>query len=500
MSQILDTLKAQLATWYDYGHISSVLSWDQETYMPEAAASERADQLALIAEQMQAVLSSDELKTTLSKWIDLETGKIKIGASIEEAAALKKTYKRWKDANCLPPDFVSRWAKTTSKAQFHWQSARTENNFSAFAPHLQTIIDMIKERANYIDPKKNAYDLCLDEYEPGLSVADCNQFFASLKAPLVDLLQEMTEKTASFPTLTGVKVPIQSQWEFGMTIAHDIGFDFKRGRQDKSTHPFTLDMGRNDVRITTRLKEDDFTEAFSSTIHELGHALYQQGLPEAWQGIAVGESVSLGIHESQSRFWENMIAKRPSFWSHYFPQLQSKCPEAFSNWTQNAFIQSLHHVKPGLIRVEADEISYCLHIMLRFDCERALILDGLDVKDLPEFWKQKMQDYLGITPDTDANGVLQDVHWSAGLFGYFPTYAIGSVVAAQLWDALAHTHPKIEEEIAAGNFKTVLTWLQESIHQKGSLYEPKALVKNSTGSDIDTAPFLQYLSQKYRAL
>ena len=500
MSNMLQELKSLFSPWYQYQHISSLLSWDQETYMPESAAEQRADQLALMAKHMQEVMTSDQMGEGLSKWIDLDSGRITSHLSKIETALIQKAHKRWRQSNALPSDFVQRWAKTTSQAQFKWQAARESNQYALFSPYLSQLIDMVKEKAQYIDPQKNVYDQCLDDYEPGLSAQDCNTVFTDLRAPLIELLSEMTDKTARFPRFQGVDVPEDVQWNFGMMVARDFGYDFNRGRQDRSAHPFTIDMGPSDVRITTRIKSDDFSEAFSSTVHELGHGLYEQGLPADWQGLPIGESVSLGVHESQSRFWENMIAKRRSFWEYYFPKLQEQASSAFGSWDLDSFVAAMHRVQPGLIRVEADEISYCLHVMLRFDCEQALILEGLDVADLPDFWNEKMNTYLGITPDTDANGVLQDVHWSAGLFGYFPTYALGSIMAAQLWKQLELTNPNIDEQIRNGDFTHILNWLRQSVHSQGSLYQLDPLLNRITQSGLDATPFLNHLQDTYRAL
>ena len=476
--------------------VSSVLSWDQETNLPDGAIDSRSDQSALLSRYQHELHTSSDFESALSEVIDVASGKVKETVFEDQRRLVECVYDDWKKAKSLPTEFVSSFSKLTSKAQHVWQVAREKNDFSLFSPYLKQLVEMSKQKAAYIDPEKSAYDVLLNEYEEGITARELTCLFSELRDESVELLKKIKTSTASFKDMSTYSYDEQAQWGFGLSVLDKMGYDFKRGRQDKSTHPFTIDMGSDDVRITTRFKENDLMEGLSSTIHEGGHALYEQGLDATWRGTPYAESVSLGIHESQSRLWEKVIGQSSEFWSYFYPSLQVKFP-ALAHLSERDFYRSINQVKPGFIRVEADELTYNLHILIRFEIEEALFNGNVDVNELPDLWNKKYKDYLGVTVDKVSDGILQDVHWSCGLFGYFPTYTLGNLYSAMMFNQLKKDVPTILFEIQSGNLEKVKSWCDKMVYKEGRRYSPKVLIKKITGNDITIAPFMEHVSKRY---
>ncbi len=384
-----------------------------------------------------------------------------------------------------------------AQARAVWITARRDDDFSALAPWLVRVVHMERRVAACIDPNREAYDVLLDNYELGTSGAAIAALFAELRGALVPLVDRLRARAAARPQSVGAlrgSFPVEAQRRFNQLVAETIGFDFSKGRLDEAVHPFTTSIG-NDVRITTRYDPQDLRYALYSTIHETGHALYEQGLdPAAW-GTPRGESCSLGVHESQSRLWENQVGRSRGFWQHFLPRAQAMFPD-LADTSVDAAVRAVNEARPSLIRTEADEITYNLHIILRFELERQLLDGSLDVAALPQIWRERMRDYLGVTPDTDRDGVLQDVHWACGDIGYFPTYTLGNVYAAQLLRAAEAQIGSTEELAAAGEFTVLLDWLRQHVHRHGQTHRPAELIRLATGTAPTPQPLLDHLERK----
>ncbi|MGE4169095.1 MAG: carboxypeptidase M32 [Candidatus Margulisiibacteriota bacterium] len=481
------------------GSCAAVLGWDQETYMPTGAIEHRANQIALLSTLAHEQFTGPDYKAKLAACVDLETGTpILADLSPTETVLLKELYRDWRLACCLPTSFVEAFSTLKSQAQHAWQTAKETDDFSHFAPHLTQLIEKVKQKAAFYGYKDHPYDALLDEYEPGMTVAVLKPLFAELKTAIVTLLNSLQAKPhAPFLDLGQFTFPKDLQWDFGISVLKDMGYDFNRGRQDISSHPFTTEFHPTDVRITTRLHPNRFMEAFSSTVHEGGHALYEQGLPLDWYGTPLCQATSLGIHESQSRLWENLVAKSLPFWEGYYPKLQALMPDPFRSISLRDFYRSINQARPSLIRVESDELTYNLHILIRFELELALISGELAVADLPEAWNTAYEKTLGIRPTSNATGVLQDVHWSMGAIGYFPTYTLGNLYSAQLFEAAKSAIPTLETSIQNGQLAPLTQWLRTHVHAKGRQLGAEALVRGITGSGLSIQPFMTYLTSKF---
>jgi carboxypeptidase Taq len=358
-------------------------------------------------------------------------------------------------------------------------------------------VDLNKQYAKLFEPFDHIYDPLLDDYEPGMKTAEVKEIFEELRPQQVELLREIAEKEAIDDSFMSKYYKPEYQEIIGRDVITRFGYDWKRGRLDVAAHPFTTGFGLGDVRITTRYLENDAGSALFSTMHEAGHALYEQGVDKKYQRHPLSGAASLAIHESQSRLWENLVGRSKEFWSFFYPSMQMLFPENLANVSLNDFYRGINKVEPSLIRVEADEATYNMHIMLRLEIEIGLMEDTIQVKDLPEIWNSRMEEYLGVTPPDDAQGVLQDIHWSGGMIGYFPTYALGNLASVQLWDKMVEQHPNIPDEVAQGKFETILGWMREHVHRYGSKYEPQEIMLKATGSKITPEPYMKYLRTKY---
>lgn len=502
MSRNLDILINDLQVITQLRRVAAVLGWDQETYMPPGGARARADQISLILSMSHARFTGTDFQRSLGELVDLPSGRmLEDGLAPEEVRLLEMTWRDWHRASALPVEFVGELARLTSQAQHIWGEARRKSDFSLLAPYLEKIITMKRNEADYLGYEDTPYDALLDGFEPEMTTAQLKALFDTLRPALINLV----ERIRNSDTPGGRDVLTRHydeavQWEFGMDILRDMGYDFTHGRQDRSVHPFTTNFHPTDVRITTRISSDNLTSGLFSTIHEGGHALYAQALNDRYFGTPLCEPISLGIHESQSRLWENYVGRGRSFWAWYYPRLQERFPSQLGDVTLDDFYVAVNTVTPSLIRVEADEVTYNLHIMLRFELELAFINDSVVVNDLPALWKEGMRKYLGLTPDNDAEGVLQDIHWSMGAIGYFPAYALGNLYGRQFYEAAKGRIDHLEEGIARGDLKTLRQWLGENIHRVGRARTADELVRDLTGQPLSAEPFMHYLEEKYGEL
>ncbi|MGD8450363.1 MAG: carboxypeptidase M32 [Phycisphaerae bacterium] len=468
-----------------------VLEWDQMTMMPAQGAPWRAEQIAAIAglahEKLTDPALGEELATLTN---EAEAGGPEAATNVRE---MRRLYER---AVRLPKPLVQELARTTSVATDVWQAARADADFPRFAPHLERLLELKREVAERIGWKTEMYDALMDEFEPGARAADVQRLFDALRDELVPLAAALAEAPRQ-PKLSLLKrtAPVAGQAAFNRVVAEAMGFDFAAGRMDISTHPFCTGFWPRDVRITTRYDEQAVGQSLFGVMHETGHALYEQGLNPEHAGTPMGQHVSLGIHESQSRLWENQVGRSRAFWQHWFPRFQHQFP-AFADVAVDDWYFAINAVRPSLIRVEADEVTYGLHIMLRFDLERQMLDGRLAVKDLPEAWSEGIRKLLSVTPNDDAEGCLQDIHWSLGTFGYFPTYQLGNLYAAQFFAAARRALPDLDQQLARGELLSLREWLQENIHRHGQRYRAGELVERVTGQPLSHGPFMAYLKAK----
>jgi carboxypeptidase Taq len=415
-----------------------------------------------------------------------------------EAANLREWRRAFDRLTKLPRTLVEELARTTSMAQQEWVEARKANDFARFRPWLEAIIGLKRQEAACLTTGGEPYDALLDEYEPGANGRDLGSLFAELRRDLVPLVAAIQGSTAG-PRDRALEgdYPVDRQKIFGETVAQAIGFDFERGRLDTTAHPFCTGIGPGDVRITTRFDVRDFSSAFFGILHEVGHGLYEQGLDPDHHGEPIGEAVSLGVHESQSRLWENAVGRSRAFWEHWLPFAKRIFREPLHAIGLDQFHAAINRVEPSLIRVEADEVTYNIHIMIRFELEKALIGGNLSVSDLPGAWNERYRDDLGIKPLDDAHGCLQDIHWAAGLVGYFPTYTLGNLYAAQLYARADADLGGLENAFVRGHFGELLSWLREKIHKNGQRNRAAELIERATGSSLDHRPLMDSLRRKY---
>ncbi|WP_280535273.1 carboxypeptidase M32 [Halopenitus sp. POP-27] len=484
--------------WNTVSSASGVLSWDQQVMMPEGGTPARSKQLSVLSSLQHDLLTAPETGEHLT---DLDDADL----SGDQSAAVREIRREYERADAVPRDLVERISEASTEALGAWERARAENDFEAFAPHLERNVELKREYAAHIDPDRDPYAVLFEEYEPCLPLERAETILAELRETLVPLLEAIRESDADLAvdTFEG-SFDTGTQEELARAALDRLGHDFDRGRLDVSSHPFTSG-NQFDCRITTRFDEADPLSALGSTIHEFGHARYTLGLPDDEFGTPLGEPRDLSVHESQSRLWENHVGRSRAFWDHFLATFQEHFPCTADASIRDAY-EAVNQVHPdNPIRVEADELTYHLHILVRFEIERDLIRGDLGVADVPETWNDLYEQYLGIRPETDAEGCLQDIHWSHGNFGYFPTYSLGSVMAAQLYaaaeaDVAAMDGPSLDDRIAAGEFDAIHDWLAENVHRHGSRYETNELVKRATGQDFSADAFTDYVESKYGAL
>lgn len=494
MEEKLNQLKTILNEVADINSASALLGWDQQTYMPSGAAEGRGNQLATLGKIAHIKFTSDEVGHLLD---DLGSFASQLDPDSNDARLIKVTRRDYDKNTKVPAEWVAEFARVTAVGQQVWQEARMENNFAKFQPHLEKIIDLRRQYAEIFAPYDHIYDPLLDDFEPGMKTAEVQEIFGKLRPQQVALIKAISERPQVDDSFLYLPFDVQKQWDFGVEVITKIGYDWQHGRQDRSAHPFTTNFGIDDVRITTKTLPNFLNAGVFGSIHETGHALYEQGVDHALARTPLAGGASLGLHESQSRLWENLVGRSYPFWQHFYPRLQEFFPTQLGNVSLDNFYKGINKVEPSLIRIEADEATYNLHIMLRLELEIALIEGSIKVKDLPEAWNARMKDYLGVVPPNDKDGVLQDIHWSGGMVGYFSTYALGNLISAQLWERINQDIPDLADQIRRGEFSSLLGWLRANIHRYGSKYEPQELVKRVTGSKIDPAPYMRYLTDKF---
>jgi carboxypeptidase Taq len=478
----------------DVNYASAVLNWDQETYMPSKGAEFRAQQLATLAGLSHDLSTSEELGKTLEL--------LGSDASLDEKQKknITQSLKDYRDRKKYSTEFVEKMSRTVSESFVAWQEAKQKDDFSIFEPKLSQLVDLKKQECEILGYKDHPYDALLDQYEPGAKTADLAVLFADVRAQLVDFVKQIAARPQNNDRFMFMHYDKDKQWNYGIDLLKQMGYDFDAGRQDISTHPFTTNFSSQDVRVTTRINERNLNEMMWSCIHEGGHALYEQGLPAQEYGLPSGEFISLGIHESQSRLWENNVGRSLAYWKANFPKLRATFPENLADVTEKDFYKAMNIVKPSLIRTNADELTYHFHILIRFEIEKALIEGTIGVKDLPSYWNSKYKEYLGIDVPSDSQGVLQDIHWSHGSFGYFPTYSLGSFYAAQFFAQASKEIPGLQAEIEKGDMAPLLKWLRANIHQYGRFYKAEELCEKLTGEKLNFRYFMDYARKKYSEL
>jgi len=476
----------------------AVLRWDQETYLPEEGVEDRSEQLAMLESYAHERLISSEtgnLLVEMGSTTDNPGGDEKL--PVLERDFLKVFRRNYDRAVKLPNSFVSEAAKAEGLSQAAWINARRDNNFNAFLPHLTKMIDFSIRKANFWGFEKKPYDGLLNIYENGMSAEDVAAVFTPMGERLSAFIKKITSLPRPESSFLNREFDMEGQTHFSMELMKHLGFDCARGRLDVSAHPFTTALGSSDIRITTKYLLKHIQSGIFSTIHEMGHAFYEMDFPAELRGTCMADCSSMGIHESQSRLWENVIGRSYSFWEVMFPVLCSCFPGVLSLVPVDAFYRAINMVEPSLIRIEADEVTYSLHVILRFQLERELFSGSLDPADLPAVWRKKMKELLGVEPELDSEGVLQDVHWSMGAFGYFPSYALGNIYGLQFWDKLKSDIPRVEELVAKGNFTPIRSWLRDTIYIWGRRLDPQDLLKTVTGKTLSAEPFLSYIEKKY---
>ncbi len=496
MGDKLEKLREMLGEVADLSHASALLGWDQQTYMPPGGAKDRAMQLATLNSLAHAKFVSDEMGNALDAASREIAG---ADADSDQARLIKKTRHDYNKQSRVPTAWVADFSRTGALAHPEWEKARAEADFSIFQPHLEKLIALRREYVDFFAPYDHVYDPLLDDFEPGMKTTEVKAVFDALRPRQVELVRAITEDGAPVDdSVVRQNYDIQMQWDFGVEVITALGYDFEHGRQDKSVHPFTTSFGIGDVRITTRFVPDFLNTSVFGSMHEAGHGMYEQGINPELGRTPLADGASLAIHESQSRMWENLIGRSRPFWKAFFPRLQSYFPELLENVDLETFYRAINKVQRSFIRVDADEATYNLHIMLRFELEIALMEGDLSFGDLPEAWNSKFEEFMGLTPPDDAKGVLQDIHWSFGGFGYFSTYALGNLVASQLWEKIVSDIPDLNEKIESADFTDLLQWLRENIHQYGAKYEPIELLKRVTGKELDYEPYMVYLETKFK--
>ena len=497
MQEKLNQLKQMLFEIYDLNGMIALADWDQKTNMPEGGAEDRGHHLETLSRIIHYKSTSEELERLLEA---LLPDAARMDSAADDACLIRKAQRTLEKEKKVPVQWVTEFARLTTMAQSAWEKAKDQSSYGVFKPHLKRVIEMRREYSSFFMPYAHIYDPQIDDFEEGLKTAEIVAIFDVLRPRQVELLRQIAGRPQIDDRFLHLEYDPQGQWDFGVEVLGQMGFDWTRGRQDKSAHPFTTTIGMDDVRITTRVISDYLPSSLFSSIHEMGHALYEQGFARSLSRTLLASGTSMAVHESQSRLWENLVGRSLPFWKYFYPRLQSRFAAQLGNVDLATFYRGINRVTPSLIRTESDEATYNLHIMLRLEMEIAMLDGSVSVDDLPEAWNQRMQSYIGLTPPDDTQGVLQDIHWSFGGIGYFPTYALGNVISAQWWEKIGMDLPDLESQMQKGQFGDLLDWLRQNIHRHGAKFEPQVLVEKVTGSKIIPQPYLNYLENKYKAL
>ncbi|MDE0768381.1 MAG: carboxypeptidase M32 [Opitutaceae bacterium] len=487
-------LDAKLKRIHALNSISGLIGWDELVNLPEGSADQRQEQCATMAQVCHAASVDPEIDTLLSK---LEAHASELDDS--QKIVIKEARKSYDRSAKLPAEFVSRKARLDSESYHAWVDAKKNANFSSYAPFLQRQLEHSKEFAGYLGASDNPYDCFIDLHDPGMDTASISKLFDELKTGLAPIVSQIFDSKIQANTEIFKGFPIAEQSNFLKQITTALGFNYKRGRIDTSIHPFCGGNGA-DTRMTTRFDEDNPLDSLFSAIHETGHGMYEQGLPLDQLHNALGQAAGLGAHESQSRLWENQVCRSRAFWKCYEPELRKQFPKQLDGVSSDALYLAINSVSKNPIRVDSDEVTYNLHIVIRFEIEKRLFDGNLSIDELPETWNALYKELLNIDPKDDAQGVLQDVHWSDGSFGYFPSYCLGNMLAAQLWYAALEELPDLERNFEKGDFSHLLSWLREKVHLHGMRYDLKALALEATGQELSPQSLLRYLKERYLPL
>ncbi len=489
--ELYDEYKTKMQKIADVKYASAVLQWDQETYLPPKGNEFRGRQIATLTEIAHQQFTDEKNGALLNELMS------KDDLSDKEKRNVQLSLEDFNKANKFTSHFVRQMSETVNKSFHAWIQARKDNSFSVFEKPLDDLIQLKKQEADLLGYQNHPYNALMNDFDKGLTVAIVDKVFADLQPQLTVLLEEIKNKPQVDSSFLHLHFDKDSQWKFGMEILKRMQFDFEAGRQDISEHPFTINFNNADVRVTTRIDENDFGNMAWSCIHEGGHALYEQGLPGEQYGLPLGEYCSLSIHESQSRLWENNVGRALPFWQHNFSLIKTFFPKQLNNISIDQFYKAINKVQPSLIRTEADELTYHFHVMIRYEIEKMLIEGSIKTKDIPAYWNEHYKKYLGIIVADDKSGCLQDVHWSHGSFGYFATYSLGSLYAAQLYAAIVKENASIEKEIAEGNNNSLLQWLNKNIYQHGKYYTSEELCFKATGETLNSTHFISYATKKF---
>src|SRR3954452_17720110 len=491
MTEQLTELKNRLAEITDLGKVAALVGWDQRVFMPPAGGPVRAEQNATLSRIIHEKFTDPEIGRLLDALSSYEESE---PYESDETSLIRTTRADYEKAVRVPGDLRVALSRAASVGYEAWHEARATNNYELLRPHLERNIEL---RQRYIDcfaPYDDPYDVLLDDYERGMKTSEVAAVFDELKPALKAIVADVAEREPVDTSFLEGDFPAEQQKEFALRVLETLGFDRTAWRFDETAHPFASSMGIDDIRLTGRYDAARFGEGLFAAMHEFGHGAYEHGVDKALDRTPLARGVSMALHESQSRLWENLVGRSRPFWRHFYSQLQEVFP-VFGGVDEAAFYRAVNAVTPSLIRVEADQVTYSLHIILRFELEREM-LGGLDLRELPQIWNQRMSDYLGIDVPDDAHGVLQDVHWGSGSLGYFPTYALGNVVSLQIWERLAADLPDIEDQFARGEFGQLMTWLREHLYRHGRKFTPSETLEKVTGGGLDAGPYLRYLGRK----
>ena len=488
---LYETYRAHMRKLADLRAALGLMQWDRETYMPVKGSGFRAQQEATLAEVVHELATSEKLGSLLEALAQAD------GLNEMERKNISLNREDFNKQKKYPPAFVRKMSETVSRSFNSWSQAKKENRFSLFEKDLGELIVLKREETQLLGFRDHPYDALMDEFEKGFTVEKTDKLFGDMLPRLRLILEKIEQKTPPEDAFLYQSFDPKKQWDMGMEVIGELGFDFQAGRQDLSSHPFSTSFNKFDVRITTRIDENDFSSMLFSCIHETGHALYEQGLPESEYGLPSGEFASLGIHESQSRLWENHVGRSRAFWKLHFPKARDRFPEAFSGISEDRFYRAINKVKPSLIRTESDELTYHFHVWIRYEIEKKLIQGELDVSDIPAYWNELYLKWLDVKVPDDRRGCLQDVHWSHGSFGYFPTYSLGSFYAAQFFAAACRSDSLLTQKMEMGDTQGLLQWLRQRIHAPGRIYNSEEICRQATGEGLKVQYFLDYLVDKY---
>ncbi len=495
MQPRFDDLKSRLAEIHDLRRAQEILFWDQTVMMPPGGGAVRGAQVTTLDRIAHEKFISDEIGTLLDALAGYEQ---ELDYDSDDASLIRTTRRDWEKAHRVPADLAAEMTGAAADAHDVWAKARAENDYALFLPHLERAVELKRRYVDCFEGYDEPYDVLLDDYEPGMKTAEVRQVFDDLKAELVPLIADIGSVEGDDAFMDG-PWPIEAQSDYSLKIIRRFGFDESFARLDLTVHPFAASSGTQDIRLTTRYKEDDITSIFTA-MHECGHGLYEHGVSPSLERTPLCHGVSSALHESQSRMWENIVGRSRSFWNHFYPSFQAAFPEAVGDVDQERFYRAINRVKPSFIRVDADEATYNLHIILRFELEQEIMAGTIDLKELPAIWNARFEEYLGIPVPNDTLGVLQDVHWSGGGFGYFPTYSLGNIISVQIWEKVLSEIPDLPEQFEQGEFGQLHDWLRDRLYVLGRKFTPQETLERVVGGPIDAAPYVRYLKDKLGAL